>query len=187
MIKKIAKGFATKDNQNQSQQDGKELRKNSATKVSDDVFKILRYYENFKAKAYYDAVGVLTIGYGDTGPHVKLGQVIGIEEAERRMAERVKREFLPDVLSVLRVNPNQKQLDAMVSLAYNIGITAFKNSTLVKVFNTGDMESTAKQFLRWIYAKGKIYRGLQRRRRTEMELFLGASVDDAIRIGVASV
>lgn len=63
---------------------------------------------------------------------------------------------------------------AMVSLAFNIGRTAFRNSTLLKLFNQGDKAGAADQFLRWVYSgdKTRPNPGLVSRRNRERELFL---------------
>lgn len=63
---------------------------------------------------------------------------------------------------------------AMISLAYNIGATAFRGSTLLKLFNSGDKAGAADQFLRWVYSgdKSKPNPGLVARRDRERNLFL---------------
>lgn len=67
---------------------------------------------------------------------------------------------------------NQNQFDALVSLTYNIGSGAFKNSTLLKKLNKGDYQGAADQFLVWNKAGGKVMKGLVRRREAERALFL---------------
>lgn len=44
---------------------------------------------------------------------------------------------------------NQNLFDAQVTLVYNIGETAFKQSTLVKAWNAGHYKTVADQFSRW--------------------------------------
>ena len=61
---------------------------------------------------------------------------------------------------------------ALVSFAFNIGSKAFKDSTLLRVLNTGDKLEVVIQFTRWIYADGHISGGLLKRRRKEMRLWL---------------
>lgn len=69
---------------------------------------------------------------------------------------------------------NSNERTAMISLAYNIGATAFRNSTLLKLFNAGDKQGAADQFHRWVYSgdKTKPNPGLVARRQRERELFL---------------
>ena len=138
---------------------------------------LIKRFEGFMPKAYRDAVGVLTIGYGDTGPHIKPHDVITQAEGERRLAARLAGEFEPGVLKALTRKPSQREFDAMVSLAYNIGVGAFTGSTLVKKFNAGDVQGAANEFLRWNKAGGKVLKGLEIRREAERAMFLG--VNDA--------
>lgn len=69
------------------------------------------------------------------------------------------------------VNLSQNQFDALVSLSYNIGMTAFKNSTLLRDLNAADYQKAADQFDVWIYAKGKKVQGLINRRAVEKARF----------------
>lgn len=142
---------------------------------------VIKHYEGLRLNAYRDPVGVVTIGYGDTGPHVQMGQTITEAEAERRLSDRLSNEFIPGVLACVTRSMKTCELDAMTSLAYNVGVGALAGSTLVRKFNAG--EPTADEFLRWHYAGGKSLKGLRRRRAAERALFLGASGRDAIREG----
>lgn len=127
-------------------------------------------------------MGVWTIGYGDTD-NVQPGMVITQAEAEQRLRNRLARDFEPSVRQALTQPAAQYQFDAMVCLAYNIGATAFANSTLVRLFNAGDIQLAADQFPRWDKAGGESVKGLRRRRAAERALYLGQSVDKAIAIG----
>lgn len=155
-----------------------------ATFVSQHCIDIIKYYEQFRANTYLDPVGIPTIGYGDTGPHVQMGQVITEAEANRRLMDRLGKEFVPGVLGALKVTPPVEHLDAMVSLAYNIGVGAFRNSTLVKLYNKGDVDGAMEQFARWHFSNKVSLKGLRRRRRTEQERYKGKTAKEAIRIGL---
>ena len=62
--------------------------------------------------------------------------------------------------------------DSLISLVYNIGSTAFKNSTLLKLLNQGESKKVvADQFLRWVYADGVKNQGLINRRNREKTIF----------------
>lgn len=150
-------------------------------RISDDAIRLLQAFEGLRLRAYKDAVGVLTIGFGDT-ENVTPGMVITKDEAIARLKKRIAREFEPGVRKALARTPTQHEFDAMVSLAYNIGVSAFSKSTLVKKFNAGDLHGAADEFLRWKLAGGRILAGLLRRRRTERALFLGAGIDTALKI-----
>lgn len=156
--------------------------------MSADGLAILRYFESCELEAYWDADGrVWTIGWGDTGPDVVKGLCITQAEADERLQRRLSREFVPGVQAALTRPATQAQLDAMVDLAYNIGVSAFQGSTLVRLFNADDQAGAAEQFLRWNKSGGKVLLGLRRRRAADRARFLSASGADAIKIGAAIV
>ncbi|MGO3868919.1 MAG: lysozyme [Alcaligenes sp.] len=158
------------------------------TSMSPDGLAILRYFESCRLEAYWDADGkVWTIGWGDTGPDVVKGLRITQAEADERLQRRLAREFVPGVLKALTNPVNQAQLDAMVDLAYNVGVSDFQGSTLVRLFNAGDHDAAAEQFPRWNKSGGKVLLGLRRRRAADRARFLGASGAVAIKIGAAIV
>lgn len=68
--------------------------------------------------------------------------------------------------------PNQNQYDAFVSLAYNIGETGFRRSSVLRFFNAGQDEKAAKAFALWNKGGGRVLKGLVRRRAAEAGLFL---------------
>lgn len=153
--------------------------------MSQEGLKVLKHFEGLRLKAYRDPVGVLTIGYGHTGPDVYEGLVWSQAQADKALRQRLEREFVPGVLAVVKRSMRQHELDAMVDLAYNIGVGAFQGSTLVRKFNAGDTQGAADEFLRWTRAGGKVLLGLKRRRAADRALFLGASARDAIDTGEA--
>jgi lysozyme len=69
----------------------------------------------------------------------------------------------------------QYELDAFVSLAYNIGINAFCNSTLVKKLNAGDYAGACEQIMIWDKFKGKPLKGLTNRRSEEYKTCRGSA------------
>ncbi|KMK51473.1 hypothetical protein RO21_06045 [[Actinobacillus] muris] len=143
-------------------------------------FSLIKQFEGCKLTAYRDSVGVLTIGYGHTH-NVKEGDKITQAQAEQLLAQDVKHfeKGINQLLDELGVTVTQHQFDALVSLAFNIGLGRLKKSTLVKklyLMRQTDQRSVyavADQFLRWIYAGGKELAGLKRRRNEERLLFLG--------------
>lgn len=154
--------------------------------MSADGLQVLKYYESCRLEAYWDANGkVWTIGWGDTGPDVVKGLRITQAEADLRLKNRLANEFVPGVLSTLTRSVTKGQLDAMVDLAYNIGVSAFRGSTLLRKFNAGDTAGAAAEFKRWNKSKGKVLLGLTRRRASDEALFNGKLAQEAIRIGAA--
>lgn len=126
-----------------------------------------------------------TIGWGDTGPDVVEGLVITREEADRRFARRMAKEFLPAIRELVRVELNQSQFDALASFVYNVGIGNFEDSTLLRLINSGDMEGAAGQFKRWNKAGGLVMKGLDRRRYAEAYVFVGGRAEVGIQRALA--
>lgn len=153
--------------------------------MSNEGLLILRHFEGLRLKAYKDPVGIWTIGYGHTGPEVREGLVWSMSQADKALRDRLRDEFVPGVLSAIKRSMTQAQLDAMIDLAYNVGVGAFQKSTLVRKFNAGDIHGAADEFLRWDKAGGKSMLGLRRRRAADRARFLGASGQESIGIGRA--
>ncbi len=136
---------------------------------------LITSYEDEKLIAYDDGVGVWTIGIGTTvypnGAKVKKGDKCTEEQALEYLQHDLK-SFEKTVSDSVKVPLSQNQFDALVSLSYNIGSGAFKNSTLLKKLNAKDYAGAADQFPRWNKGGGKVLKGLVRRREAERALFL---------------
>ncbi|EOQ73200.1 lysozyme [Acinetobacter lactucae] len=134
-------------------------------------------FEGLRLKAYDDGTGVWSIGYGTTrypnGSSVQKGDTCTLEQAKAYMQHDLKI-FERAVNSAVKVPLKQTQFDALVSLTYNIGVGAFKKSTLLKKLNSGDYKGAANQFDVWVNAGGKRLAGLVRRRAVEKQLFLAS-------------
>ena len=143
--------------------------------VSPSGVDLICNFEGLRLKAYDDGVGVWTIGFGTTkypnGIRVKKGDTCTLDQAKAYMQNDLK-SFEQTINNTVKVPLNQNQFDALVSLAYNIGSTAFKNSTLVKRLNEGNYKAAANQFDVWVNAGGKRMQGLVNRRAAEKALFL---------------
>ena len=143
--------------------------------VSPSGIDLICNFEGLRLSAYDDGVGVWTIGFGTTkypnGIRVKKGDTCTVAQARSYMQHDLK-EFEQTVNSAVKTEVNQNQFDALVSLAYNIGTNAFKNSTLIKQLNEGNYKAAANQFDAWVNAGGKRMQGLVNRRATEKALFL---------------
>lgn len=144
-------------------------------KVSRRGLDLLHHFEGFRNEAYLDAVGIWTIGYGNTrwpdGRPVRKGDYVTREEGEE-LFRAILRTFERGVLDAVEVDLTQHQFDALVAFAYNVGLGAFRSSTLLRLLNSGDYRGAADQFLRWNKAGGRVLAGLTRRRKAERKLFL---------------
>lgn len=143
--------------------------------TSDVGLDLISGFEDTRFKAYDDGVGVWTIGTGTTvypnGVKVKQGDTCTLEQAKTYFKHDLAK-FEKTVNESVTVPLTQNQFDALVSLTYNIGSGAFKNSTLLTVLNKGDYQGASDQFLVWNKAGGKVMNGLVRRREAERALFL---------------
>lgn len=132
---------------------------------------LIKSFEGLRLKAYQDAVGVWTIGYGTTRG-VKPGQGISEAQAEALLKTDLNR-FERDVSQAVRVPINDNQFAALVSFTYNVGSGALRSSTLLRKLNRRDIYGAANEFPRWNRAGGRVLAGLTRRRNAERALFLG--------------
>jgi lysozyme len=139
------------------------------------VLPLVKKHEGIKLSAYYCAAQKPTIGFGNTfyldGKAVKIGDKITQQQAdELLMATLLK--FQQQINEAVKVNLTPNQEAALISFVYNIGIGAFRQSTLLKLLNRGEVLTAADQFDRWTRAGGKILKGLVTRRKEEKALFL---------------
>lgn len=128
-------------------------------------------YEGLELKAYRCPAGIWTIGYGHTGPDVHEGMVITKEEALSLLGKDLA-SHIYQAAGYIAVDVTQNQFIALTSFIYNVGVGAFRDSTLLKLLNRGDIQGAADQFLLWNKAGGKVLAGLTRRREAERALFL---------------
>ena len=132
---------------------------------------LIKSFEGLRLRAYRDAVGIWTIGYGTTRG-VRPGMDISMEEAISFLQQDLTR-FEKSINDAVKVSINDNQFSALASFTYNVGSGAFRSSTLLRLLNEGKIREAADQFPRWNRAGGRALAGLTRRRRAERKLFLG--------------
>lgn len=159
-------------------------------KPSKDCLDLIKSFEGYhkqlpdgSAAAYLDPVNIPTIGWGTIrypdGKAVRLGDV----RAEAQCADYLMHEVEGKAAAVeklVKVPLTQSMFDALVSFAYNVGIGAFSESTLLRMLNAGNYEAAGQQLLVWNKGGGRVLPGLVRRRDSEMALFFkdGRSAGD---------
>ncbi|TKC86027.1 lysozyme [Trinickia terrae] len=131
---------------------------------------LIKQFEGLRLIAYADVVGVLTIGYGHTGPDVKPGLIITQSQADQHLSDDLAR-FESGVGALVKVPLNANQFSALVSFSYNLGLGNLGSSTLLRLLNQRDYPGAALQFPRWDRAGGRELAGLLRRRQAEQALF----------------
>jgi len=132
----------------------------------------------------YNKGDTWTIGYGNTyyenGTAVKQGDTI-TETRALRLFSSVLDSLSQEVSRLLTNTVTQRQFDSICSLVYNIGVTAFRNSTiLIKINRNPKDPAIATEFKRWIYSKGKVITGLVNRRAKESDYYFGLSNDSIV-------
>lgn len=132
---------------------------------------LIKESEGLRLKAYLPTPNdVYTIGYGHTKTAEK-GMVITLAGAEALLLHDLAWVEVA-VNKYVKVPLSQNQYDALCSFVYNLGATNFRNSTLLKKLNKKDYNGAANELLRWNKQKGKVLRGLTKRRQLEKDLFL---------------
>ena len=139
-------------------------------KPSEACIEFIKSFEGFKPHAYLCPAGVWTIGYGTT-EYVDPGDTVTEEEACELLAKDVQ-EAADAVDDLVDVELTQSQYDALCSFIYNVGRSAFRNSTMLKMLNQGkSKKEIGPQFLRWNKSNGTVLSGLTRRREDEKRMF----------------
>ena len=137
------------------------------------LLQLIRMFEGLRLRAYLCPAAVPTIGYGATGPDIKLGLVWTNEQAEARLAtdadgmvNSVKR-LCPEIVG------DEGKLAAIADFAFNLGPTRLAGSTLRRRIKAGDYDGAAVELMKWVRGGGKVLPGLVLRRMAERNLFLG--------------
>ena len=134
-------------------------------KASDLLIGKIKEFEGFSNTAYRCAAGVWTCGFGTTKG------ITATTRCTRQEAERWLMEDLAPIEAYLNTIPEvdtQGRFDACADFCYNLGLGAFKDSTLLKKIKASAPTAEIQaEFRRWVYAKGKKLKGLVRRREWE--------------------
>jgi lysozyme len=144
-------------------------------KTSQQGIDLIKNFESFRSRPYLDMNNVPTIGYGSTrlenGSRVTMANPeISLSRADSLLRLDVSK-IEAHILKVVKVPLNQGQFDALVSFVYNLGPSAFDNSTLLKKLNASDYSGASAEFSKWDHDDGKVVIGLERRRLAEQALF----------------
>lgn len=145
-------------------------------KVGPKAKALIHHFESCSLKAYKDAVGVTTIGWGMTyypdGRKVQMGDQITQAQADEMADTIMRRDFAEPVNALLGASTTTPaQFGAMVALAYNIGMGNFRKSSVLRLHRAGDHAGAASAFALWNKAGGRVLPGLTRRRAAEAALY----------------
>ncbi len=153
-------------------------------KVGQKGKQLFKEWEGLMTEAYLDSGGAPTIGIGHllTRSERTSGKiVIGGMEGDYRegLSEQQCWDLLDQDLDwaenavneSVKVPLTQNQFDALVSFCFNVGVQAFKGSTLVKLLNQGGYDQVPAQLRRWNKDNGMVVQGLTNRRAKEVALW----------------
>ena len=125
-------------------------------------------HEGEVLSTYYDPVGIATVCYGDTDPAMA---VPGASYTREECLQSLERQLIAHAGPVLECAPgvtaSPDMTAAFVSLAYNIGTSAFCRSTVARRFNSGDYQGACAAIEMWNRAGGRVLPGLVQRRADE--------------------
>lgn len=151
-------------------------------KLDDKGIKFLIEQEGLRLKPYFCSAGKATIAIGNTfyedGRMVKITDPVITEKKAYSIFNNAKEIFENAINNLVKVKLTQNQFNALFSFTYNVGISAFKNSTLLKRINKNPLDRDIElQFLRWNKetdsktGKLKVNEGLSNRRKRESSLY----------------
>jgi lysozyme len=150
-------------------------------KINDIGLKLIADFEGLSLVPYYATAeekikGIVTIGYGNTfypnGTKVKITDASITKVKAMEYLKFIADSFAVKVDSLVVSNVTQNQFNALVSLAYNIGLGNFGKSTILKLVNNNTNDANiAKEFLKWNKQAGKVLNGLTNRRIKESALY----------------
>lgn len=115
-----------------------------------------------------------SIGYGHQLPPGTVWEGHTITRAQADELFRQDVSSREDGVSLLAKAPSQHQFDALVSLAYNIGMapSRFPGSTVLRLHNAGDYAGAADAFRMWNKSAGAVSPVLVDRRERERQIYL---------------
>lgn len=142
-------------------------------KTSQKGIDLIKEFEGYSERVYMCAGGKYTIGYGHTRG-VEVGDTCTREQAEEYMRQDLV-DAEETIEALINVPLSQNQFDALVSLVYNIGSGNFFDSTIRRVINLriSDIEEYRRAWMMWVKSRGKVLKGLVRRREAEFKMFKG--------------
>jgi lysozyme len=159
-----------------------ETQATNASSIPKDALDIIKEFEGFSSKAYYDPhTGALpiTIAYGSTrkmnGTPFYIGETMTREEGEKLLIYQLNKEFIPSLQKIPHWNEmNDKMKSALISFAYNLG-AGFYNSpdfnTITKVLKNKEWSKVPSALELYRNPGSSVEAGLLRRRIAEGALW----------------
>jgi lysozyme len=156
---------------------------------SPNLIAFLKEHEGFSEKPYQKKGDRPTIGYGTTF-YIKNGKKIPVtlkdkpvtpQQAEQLMIDFLNKVVMPSLNNYLKNKPmEQNQIDALVSVMYNMGNSGFLNTELFNVASTNPKDPRVRDLFlsdKIATVGGKVSAGLKNRRRAEYSLYSSPELD----------
>ncbi|SEL11738.1 lysozyme [Roseateles sp. YR242] len=125
--------------------------------------------EGLRTEPYRDPVGILTVCYGET--HVQM-RPYSPQECRDMLGDSLAQHWAGIAACVPADAPDHVKA-ATLSFAYNVGASAFCNSTMSRKLLARDYAGGCAELSRWTYAGGQQLPGLVKRRANERALCEG--------------
>lgn len=120
-------------------------------------------WEGLSLVAYKDIVGIPTVCYGETRG-VELGDRYTKGQCDEMLKKSVEEYYI-------KLQPYMTNKDipigvqaSLLELAYNVGVSAAGNSTMMKLANQGKYKEACRELDKWVKAGGGRVQGLVNRR-----------------------
>ena len=149
-----------------------DLKTKVAASVATAAMGLVAAREGRSLAAYADPAGVPTICNGYT-LGVKLGDVVTPSQCDALTEQEVRKALAVVDRSTALQLPDGVRV-ALTSFVYNVGPGAYGGSTLLRKLRAGDVAGACNELPRWVYAGGRMLRGLERRRQAEKQICLSS-------------
>lgn len=139
--------------------------------IEEDAINLIKEFEGLYLDAYQDIGGIWTICYGDIY-NVRPGMHLTEKECTQRLVKELKQtveSMEPAIPGLNRLNNNQ--FAALLSFTYNLGITKLLSTDIPKAVASNQLYLIPRIMLNYNKVKGKVIKGLQTRRKREVEVF----------------
>ena len=133
-----------------------------------NLYRLIRQFEGCHLRAYVCPAGVWTIGWGATGRGVGPGVTWTQAQADARLEQDAQ--AFARAVETMTPGLQPRELCALADFAYNLGVGAYRGSTLRRRVDARDWEGARVQLARWVYGGGRRLLGLVRRRAAEAAL-----------------
>jgi lysozyme len=153
--------------------------------------KLLEELEGRRSEVYFDSKGLPTLGVGHllTKSELSSGKIVILGEPVK-YRNGLTHQQIDDLLTqdtyqasscvdrVVTVSLTPCQREALISFVFNIGRSAFKQSTLLRKLNQGLYDEVPGQMRRWVYEGTKVSQGLINRREKEIKVWNNSISED---------